>query len=422
MRRENFTPTKYSLICSKHFHEEDIDRTSQSVVRIRNGAVPCIFEAFPKHLQENIPPKRKAPMNHVVKDNSSNSLVSVDVPPLQVSPNVPTEVESLKSENETLKRKLDDSETELIASKKKIKVLQQTKRRQAKRNADLKSVLSELEKKRFISEDSINLLENCAGGVSDLLLRQVAKHSNKPVPNSYSHELRSFALTLNFYSPHAYRYVRKKFETCLPHPRTIQKWYQSVDGSPGFSKPAFSALKLRSEVATKSGKPLLCALVMDEIAIRKHVEWDGKRCYGYIDMGTELDNDTDSLPVAREALTFMIVSVNDSWKLPVGYFLTAGLGAREKGNLVEQCLTMLHSVGVTVISLTCDGASTNLSMIKNLGCTFEFDTVESAFPHPVTKKPVCIFLDPCHMLKLVRNCFGDKKTLIDKDGNFVKWK
>ena len=235
------------------------------------------------------------------------------------------------------------------------------KRRLAKRNADLKCVLSELEKNKFMSDDSIYLLENCAGGVSGLLRRQVTKHGNQHVPKLYSPELRSFALTLSFYSLHAYRYVRKMFDTCLPHPRTIQKWYQSVDGNPGFTEPAFSILKLRSEVATKTSKPLLCAFVMDEISIRKHVEWDGKRCRGYIDMGTEFDD--DSLPIAKEALTFMIVSVNGSWRPPIDYLFIAGLGAKERGNLVQQCLTKLHSVGVTVTSLTFDGVSSNLSMI-----------------------------------------------------------
>ena len=93
---------------------------------------------------------------------------------------------------------------------------------------------------------------------------------------------------------------------------------------------AFSALRLRADEAAKTGKPLLCALVIDEMAIRKQVEWDGKKYHGYIDMGTELND--DSIPVAREALTFMIVSLNASWKLPVGYFLISGLGAKEKGN------------------------------------------------------------------------------------------
>ena len=109
---------------------------------------------------------------------------------------------------------------------------------------------------------------------------------------------------------------------------------------------------------------------------------DGKRHYGY--MGTELDD--DSLPVARDALVFMVVSLNDRWKLPVGYFLIAGLGVSERRNLVMQGLEKLHSVGATVKSLTCDGASANLSMIKHLGCNFECETVESAFPHPVTHR------------------------------------
>jgi len=36
--------------------------------------------------------------------------------------------------------------------------------------------------------------------------------------------------------------------------------------------------------------------------------------------------DDDSMPVAKEALTFMVVGVNDSFKVPVGYFLIDDLG------------------------------------------------------------------------------------------------
>ena len=60
--------------------------------------------------------------------------------------------------------------------------------------------------------------------------------------------------------------------------------------------------------------------MMDEMSIKKHIESDGKGNYhGFIDMGTELND--DSLPVAKEALVFMVNAVNQSWKLPVGYFL-----------------------------------------------------------------------------------------------------
>lgn len=330
-----------------------------------------------------------------------------------------TVVQTCSPEKESLKRKLEDTQAQLTRSKKKIKILQQTKRRLVKKNGDLKNIISELKNKALISDQSISVLENCAGGISDLLKRQVAKHSKQPMKTVYSPELRSFALTLNFYSPHAYRYVRKMFDTCLPHPRTIQKWYHSVDVRPGFTEPALAALRLRADVAADKGKPILCSLVMDEMALRQQVEWDGKKYHGYIDMGTELDD--DSLPIAKECLTFLVVAVNGSWKLPVGYFFTAGLGAIERANLVQQCITKLHAVGVTVTSLTFDGAAANLSMMQKLGCNFDCNNMKSWFSHPVTEQPVCIFLDACHMLKLVRNSIADKKSFIDGQGNYIKW-
>ena len=60
-------------------------------------------------------------------------------------------------------------------------------------------------------------------------------------------------------------------------------------------------------------------------------------------------------------------------------------------------------------------------MIKQLGCCLDHDNLKTSFPHPVTQQPVCIFFDPCHMLKLVRNSFGDKEHFIDGENNSVKW-
>jgi hypothetical protein len=58
----------------------------------------------------------------------------------------------------------------------------------------------------------------------------------------YSPELRKFAVTLHFYSRKAYEYVRKKFGDCLPCNSTISRWYQNVDGDPGFQQQAFDFL------------------------------------------------------------------------------------------------------------------------------------------------------------------------------------
>lgn len=92
-------------------------------------------------------------------------------------------------------------------------------------------------------------------------------------------------------------------------------------------------------------------------------------------MGTELNDDT--MPLAKEVLTLMVVVINDSFTLPVGYFLIDGLGGQERANLVRHCLTRLDRVGVTAVSLTFDGCAPNLNMAKQLGCNYNLDGLKS---------------------------------------------
>lgn len=118
-------------------------------------------------------------------------------------------------------------------------------------------------------------------------------------------ELRAFALSLAFFSPRAYELVRKTFKNSLPHLRTISRWYTSIDGSPGFTKESLDALKQRLSL---TDGPLLCNLVMDEMAIRKRIEWDGSRFTGFIDVGAH--HDSEDLPEAKDAVVFMLVCLN----------------------------------------------------------------------------------------------------------------
>jgi len=112
-----------------------------------------------------------------------------------------------------------------------------------------------------------------------------------------------------------------------------------------------------------------------------------------------------------------------AFKVPVGYFLIDGLGGTERANLVHQFLSKLHEVGITVISLTFDGSAANLAMANHLGCKLDVLTYEfvTSFKHPLADYNVSLFLDPCHMLKLVRNTLGDKKSVVDGSGDIIKW-
>lgn len=52
------------------------------------------------------------------------------------------------------------------------------------------------------------------------------------------------------------------FSTALPHPRTLTKWYATIDGRPGFTQEALNALK---RVQEGSQGKIYCSLIIDEI-------------------------------------------------------------------------------------------------------------------------------------------------------------
>ena len=122
------------------------------------------------------------------------------------------------------------------------------------------------------------------------------------------------------------------FNTSLPHPHTLYEWYRSVDAEPGFCAETLNRLEAK---AKDSQKKVLCALVADEMAIRRQKIWTGKRYEGLVDMG--LGND-DTNQMATQAYVFMLVAINDSWKLPLAYFFIDALKADMKANLIKIAL------------------------------------------------------------------------------------
>lgn len=71
--------------------------------------------------------------------------------------------------------------------------------------------------------------------------------------------------------------------------------------------------------------------MIDEMAIRQHLQYDGVRYYGCVDLGNGIDN--ESLEIAKECFVFMVVSVNENCKLPMGYFLANSLNSSQKSEI-----------------------------------------------------------------------------------------
>lgn len=162
----------------------------------------------------------------------------------------------------------------------------------------------------MISDEQADTLKTTNVTTKELYSRQMKNANGSVTTSKYSPALRSFALTLHYYSSKAYNYVRKVFNLSLPHPVTIRNWYKVIDGNPGFTTESLEALKL---MAKKKKSPLYCCLTMDEMAIRRKIEWDGEKFQGYVDFGRGLD--TDEVPEAKEALVFMVTGINANWKV-----------------------------------------------------------------------------------------------------------
>ena len=54
VKRNNWEPNDSSVICSEHFKEEDLDKTSECCVRVRENAVPSVFPSSQKHLRKRV--------------------------------------------------------------------------------------------------------------------------------------------------------------------------------------------------------------------------------------------------------------------------------------------------------------------------------------------------------------------------------
>lgn len=238
---------------------------------------------------------------------------------------------------------------------------------------------------------------------------------------SYSEEVRAFCLTLHYYHPRAYNYVREKFNNNLPSVSTIRSWYSSINASPGITTEALESLKKKVEEAREKGKSFNCCLMYDEMAIRRHAQWNTStmRFDGFVDIGRP-KADTENLPLAKETLVYLVSGVEDDFKIPIAYFLIDGLLAAEKAALTNEVLIRLGEIEAIVLSITFDGPPSNFAMCKILGA--DFLDGKAYIPDPVHKnRRIYVLLDPPHMLKLSRNCLGSR-NLVDTDNQLIEWK
>ncbi len=115
-----------------------------------------------------------------------------------------------------------------------------------------------------MTRDQQQLLDCYFGDVGKKLFADQVQNAKKKSKYAYrySNETKQFAVTLHYYSPRAYNFVRRILK--LPHQAKIREWNASVDCEPGFLTNVITSL---GEMA-KSNKAMRdVVLTIDAMAI-----------------------------------------------------------------------------------------------------------------------------------------------------------
>jgi hypothetical protein len=274
-------------------------------------------------------------------------------------------------------------------------------------------------------------------GFGQLLKRTFAMKTKR----QYSREERELAICIHYYiSKRGYTYLRSLFS--LPCGRTIRRWLRDYDALPGLIQKAMDALVLRAKASRAKGKSLVVNLQFDEAAVRRELTLlqDGTT-FGFIDLGRHATSNDDVQhkassnlrpdPCAKEVLVFMVVGINDNFKIPVAYYMIGkSISSSCKASMTREVIMELQKAEIEVAAVVCDGKG--LSVLKDLGVDVPAVLAGSStardcsFPHPSFPDQDCkrIFgiLDACHLLKLLRNAIGELKVLKWGNHGNVEWK
>ncbi|XP_031358400.1 THAP domain-containing protein 1-like [Photinus pyralis] len=227
VRLVGFKPTATTVICGKHFTPDSYLESALNKNLLKKDAVPSIFN-FPRHLMKTMTARREI-IRHVNKDCSSDCTMDVD------------EFLNTNDKNtQTSPRKLKRSLVEQRMSR-KIKILQQRLRRRESSIKNMKDLINLLRSNKKSDGDLEDTLSrNFSNFALELFKCEAGNKKVAPTQRRYTEEMKAFALTLYFYSPKAYQFVRSKI--FLPHCSVMRKWLSSRNCEVGLLSEVFEFL------------------------------------------------------------------------------------------------------------------------------------------------------------------------------------
>lgn len=120
------------------------------------------------------------------------------------------------------------------------------------------------------------------------------------------------------------------------------------------------------------------------------------------------------LALADHALVFMFRPLLAPWVQPFGVIASKGaVSGFNLAKLMRTAIVALENAGARVVSVVCDGASTNKAMWRLLGLDGENNSnFRNSIPNPYDPaRSIRFFWDPPHAFKCIRNQLFNQKVV-----------
>jgi hypothetical protein len=123
----------------------------------------------------------------------------------------------------------------------------------------------------------------------------------------------------------------------------------------------------------------------------------------------DLENQTDKrdYKIARYMLVIMLRGITSDFKYPLASFATDGITSDLLATVLWPAVEVVeNTIGLKVLFITCDGASSNLSFFSLHGDHMTYFTTN---PYDRSRK-IFFISDPQHLIKTTRNCFANSDS------------
>ena len=200
--------------------------------------------------------------------------------------------------------------------------------------------------------------------------------------------------------------------------------------------------ELKDKVEHFSAQEKFIVLVLDEMKIQENLVWDkhSGELIGYVDLDDPIVNfatlqQADKL--ASHVLVFLIRSIVNPFKYSFANFATINITSVQLFSLFWKAVGILEiSVGLKVVAVTCDGASSNRKFFKmHFNLTEKEDNngdvdvtyrTDNLFADDGDKRFIYFICDVPHLIKTVRNSLshsgaGKSNRYMWNQGQHVLW-